>query len=143
MTVQLPARPTIDATPTAPAGPGYRVDIWITPGLPPTIVLTGEIDIAAVGSILPALSRLLHDGLITDRLTLRLGEVSFLDCAGLGALIELDNRLRSAGRAMVIEGVSPSALRLLTLTRGCHELSWSSSSAMSIWATRMDESLQP
>jgi anti-anti-sigma factor len=140
MTVQLPLRPTLDVT---PAGPGHRVDIWITPGRPPALVLTGEIDIAAAPSIAPALSRLLQDGLVTDRLTVRLEQVTFLDCAGLGALIELDNRLRSAGRAMVIEGVSAPALRLLTLTRSWHQLSWSSSSAMPIWATRMDESLQP
>lgn len=113
--------------PTIPARedvPGFSVDGWIRPEQPPTLVLTGEIDIVAVPAIVAATTRLLDaaSGRLDNVIAARLGQVTFLDCAALGAIVGLQKRIGSAGGRFVLEDVSQPALRLLTLTRRTHHL---------------------
>jgi anti-anti-sigma factor len=148
--VPLPAAPVV--VPDAVAGPParFRVDVWTEPGQPLALVLTGELDIAAVPAITAAVTRLLpiaggsrrtdtsgdldldhlgssgyldgSDHLDGQPVTVRLAGVTFLDCAALGALVGLRARLGSVGRSLVLTDVSAPALRLLTLTRQTHSL---------------------
>ena len=113
----------------------FRVDARTGPGRPPTLVLSGEIDIAAVPAITAGVTLLLPaiDDATARRTTagrlpeaqiviVDLAEVTFLDCAALGALIALNTKLCLLGVVLALEHVSQPVLLLLTLTRGTHLL---------------------
>lgn len=147
---ELPSRvfldiPDADGHPaTPPAGPdpdallstGFQVEVRTEPGPPSALVLTGEIDIAAVPAISAAEADLLFaaaarrgagghlDGRPDGRVVaVRLADATFLDCAALGALVRLQGRLGRTGCTLVLEDpehLNPSVLRLLTLTRHTH-----------------------
>jgi anti-anti-sigma factor len=105
---------------------GFRVDVRTDPGRPPALVLAGEIDVVAAWAITATTDRLLFaaagSSLAGRVVIVRLAQVTFLDCAALGALVGLQHRLDSAGGTLVVEDASRPALRLLTLTRHTHQL---------------------
>jgi anti-anti-sigma factor len=82
--------------------------------LPDPIVIApkGDIDIARVGEFRTALSDAASHG--TDRLIVDLTHVDSIDSSGLGALVELYNRLRREKRqlAVVAPGGTAAALSL-------------------------------
>jgi len=79
---------------------------------PTVIAPEGELDIARVGDFRAALSDVAREGAAAVVVDLSL--VSFIDSSGLGALVELHNRLRRSGRrlAVVAPGGSASAVLL-------------------------------
>jgi anti-anti-sigma factor len=80
------------------------------------LVLAGELDMATADKVRQAALCLLHhDG--CDRLVLDLMDVSFIDCAGLGALIDLRNAASDADRPLTILDPSTAVSRLLHLAR--------------------------
>ena len=112
----------------------YGVDTRIEPGQPPALVLTGEIDLAATPAIAAAVGRLMRAARTATRppgalsrpgtyaVTVQLGQVTFFDCAALGALIALQIQLASLGVALTITDPSPPVRSLLALTSGTHHL---------------------
>ncbi|MGW3044206.1 STAS domain-containing protein [Kitasatospora sp. NPDC001159] len=76
----------------------------------------GEIDLDTA----PSLRRALAAALESHReVVLDLSEVTFMDCAGLGALVQARNQADRRGARLVLRGASRCVVRLLKLT-GLH-----------------------
>lgn len=86
--------------------------------------VTGELDVATVHDLrrrfTAALDQPALDGPALD-LDLDLAGVTFMDAAGLGAVMWCRRRALDAGRACIVDAASPAALRLMRLT-GTHDL---------------------
>jgi anti-anti-sigma factor len=80
----------------------------------PHLVLSGEIDLA-VAPRLEASGRELVATVAPGRLELDLGDVTFIDSSGLGALIALRNVAREHGCTLVLVRVSPVVSRFFEL----------------------------
>jgi anti-anti-sigma factor len=79
------------------------------------VIVRGELDIATSDEFV---SRLMEvAGRATDRISLDLSRVTFMDCAGLRALVVLDNYLRDAGGGVIVAAISPRVDRLFGLLR--------------------------
>ena len=83
------------------------------PGLTETCALRGELDIASTS----VLERALIDELaaIPDEIVLGLGELAFIDIAGLRALERVRAHLAAHGCRLTLRSVPPQAARLLEL----------------------------
>jgi anti-sigma B factor antagonist len=56
------------------------------------------------------------DNTATERVTLDLRSVTFVDSSGLGAVIELRNHLLESGRQLVLRNLQPRVERTLVIT---------------------------
>ena len=86
---------------------------------PKVIAPEGELDVAHVGEFRAAVSEAAREA--DGRLVVDLAEVSFIDSSGLGALLELYNRLRRSGRRLAVVapgGSAPAVLLDLAGLRG-------------------------
>jgi len=70
----------------------------------------GELDIARVGEFRTALSDAAREG---AAVVVDLSQVSFIDSSGLGALVELHNRLRRSRRQLAVIAPEGSATAVL------------------------------
>ncbi len=77
----------------------------------PPVRVTGEIDIATAPRLRRALEHASADA--SGRVVVDLSGVTFMDCAGLGPLLEAEARL---GGRLLLRGVPPSVFDLLRLT---------------------------
>jgi anti-sigma B factor antagonist len=75
------------------------------------IASEGEIDVSSVGEFRSALSEAARAG--ADRVVIDLSAVSFIDSSGLGALLDVHNRLRRDKRELVVVAPSGSAAAVL------------------------------
>lgn len=78
---------------------------------PTVIAPEGEIDVASVGAFRRALSEAARVGV--ERLVIDLSDVSFIDSSGLGALVDIHNRLRRDRRQLVVVAPSGSVAAVL------------------------------
>jgi anti-sigma B factor antagonist len=92
---------------TAPASALIRVD--------------GEIDLATEPELRAAIAHAIDDG--CRDITVDLSGVSFMDCAGVNALLWCRKHVDTADGRLSLGQVSPCAARILTLTGLDHELS--------------------
>jgi anti-anti-sigma factor len=77
--------------------------------------LAGDLDMAATFRLEPEIDRAVdQDGV--RQLVLDLGDVGFIDSAGLGALLSIRERTRSLGIELRLANLSPPARRLLELS---------------------------
>ena len=90
-----------------------RIDIS-TASSSATISPVGEIDLDTVGLLSAALADTIASG--PDRVVVDLAHVSYIDSAGLGALVGAHKRLRAVGGALVLRCEQPQVMRLLTIT---------------------------
>ncbi|MFF2815310.1 STAS domain-containing protein [Kitasatospora cineracea] len=83
---------------------------------PFTVRVKGEIDLDTAPPLRCALATALdsHREVVLD-----LSEVTFMDCAGLGALVRARNQADRRGARLVLHGAEPHVVRLLKLT-GLH-----------------------
>jgi anti-anti-sigma factor len=91
----------------------FRVELTHPPGAVRARFI-GELDIATV----PQLKRLI-DGVAARPgrdLTIDLSDLTFIDCAGLRALLEIREALCAGGATLTLTGVSPFTRRLLRIT---------------------------
>lgn len=79
-----------------------------------TARLSGELDRAAVDSLLAALDKLYEQGF--RRVELDLSDLDFLDAAALGTLVRAERRFRAADADLVLVGLRPPQRRLLEIT---------------------------
>jgi anti-sigma B factor antagonist len=81
----------------------------------PVLVLSGEFDLTAADRVCDAADSLLAaaDG---KRLTVDLAAVSFIDAAGLGALVMMSNAAADAGTTLRVRGAPARIAKLLELT---------------------------
>jgi anti-sigma B factor antagonist len=79
------------------------------------VAVAGELDIATT----PALKSYLHKILLADpgQVIVDLGGVSFIDAAGLGALVTLKERAERQHAALRLADVPAAILRLMKVTR--------------------------
>ncbi|GAB7188640.1 hypothetical protein ATKI12_8471 [Kitasatospora sp. Ki12] len=83
---------------------------------PFTVRANGEIDLDTA----PVLRRALAAALESHReVVLDLSEVTFMDCAGLGTLVQARNQADRSGGRLVLRGAGRRVVRLLKLT-GLH-----------------------
>ena len=86
---------------------------------PTVIAPEGELDFARVGDFRAALWDAAREG--AAAVVVDLSQVSFIDSSGLGALVELHNRLRRSGRRLAVVapgGSAPAVLLDLAGLRG-------------------------
>jgi len=79
------------------------------------IVLSGEMDAQGCSKIRPELeefSKQAHPHTVLD-----IGQVSFIDSSGIGAIVFLFKRLKEQGRSLEIVGVQGQPQVLMTLLR--------------------------
>ncbi|MGI8558451.1 MAG: STAS domain-containing protein [Solirubrobacteraceae bacterium] len=83
------------------------------------IQAVGELDLAGA----PRLTRALRDALVETRIVvLDLTEVTFLDSAGVHALVNASVEARCDGRQLLLINIPDRAVRLFTLTGACDQL---------------------
>jgi anti-sigma B factor antagonist len=97
----------------APAHSGMRMEVGWGAGRA-RMRVTGELDAATAPRLRRCLSELAELGV--DDFALDLGGVSFLDCAGLGALVSAKKRMRAVGGDVRVVSASRTVRRVLTLT---------------------------
>jgi anti-anti-sigma factor len=90
-----------------------RIDIS-TQDSSATISPVGEIDLDTVGLLSASLSDTIAAG--ADRVVVDFAHVTYIDSAGLGALVGAHRKLRAAGGALVLHCEHPRAMRLLKIT---------------------------
>lgn len=110
---------------TGDAARRRRVRDRSTPSQPPArrppIVweVHGELDLVGGTALRDATVVLPEPGRL---LSVDLGSVSFMDCSGLGALIDLSRRCRERGIDVVVTGAGAQVLRLFAMTGAHREL---------------------
>jgi anti-sigma B factor antagonist len=109
-----------DASPRlAPSGWGYGSELDVRPGDDGTVVaVSGEVDVCTEASLQQALLRIMREH--GARLLLDMSGVSFMDCAGLRALLTTRRRAELRGGFMRLIAVSRAVRRIIELT-GAHE----------------------
>ncbi|OUS09362.1 hypothetical protein A9Q90_03360 [Gammaproteobacteria bacterium 54_18_T64] len=83
-----------------------------------TLIVTffGELDALGCTHIRPELEAIVASK-DSQRVTLNLREVNFIDSSGIGAIVYLYKRLKSQGRTLDISGARGQALELIELLR--------------------------
>ena len=83
---------------------------------PPQLVLSGEIDIASAAELREAGIRAVGGLAEGVQLQVDLAKVTFVDSAGLGALIAIRNAAASFQHEIILTNIPPSIMRLFELT---------------------------
>lgn len=78
--------------------------------------VSGDVDLANCGHVLELGAAAIAEPRV-DALVVELSGVTFLDSTGLGALVQLRNLAKAAGKRLRLRGVPPPVSKLLTLTR--------------------------
>ena len=79
-----------------------------------TVSPVGEIDLSSVELLTATLTDTIEAGAV--HVTVDLDGVTYLDSAGLGALVGASKRLRAVGGTLALHCRQPRLLRLLTIT---------------------------
>jgi anti-anti-sigma factor len=79
------------------------------------VSLSGELDMSGAFQLEPEIDRLLREHAV-DRLVVDLGDVRFVDSAGLGALLSTHERAKDAGVDLTLANPSDPIRRILKLT---------------------------
>lgn len=79
------------------------------------LAVVGNLDLRTVGPAREALRELLAS--YSGDVILDVSELELVDAAGLGVIVAAHRRAMTAGRRLILRGVSPGLSRLLTLTR--------------------------
>ena len=80
------------------------------------VTFYGELDALGCTHIRPELEAIVASK-NSQRVTLNLREVSFIDSSGIGAIVYLYKRLKAQGRVLDISGARGQALELIELLR--------------------------
>ncbi|WP_328862827.1 STAS domain-containing protein [Streptomyces sp. NBC_00306] len=92
----------MDITTTAGPGPGHAV-----------MKLAGELDISTVGDIRAALAAAVT---AYRQVVIDLGDLSFCDCSGIGALVAAKNSAARRGTHLTVRNIPDHLARLLHIT---------------------------
>jgi anti-anti-sigma factor len=79
-----------------------------------TLAASGEVDLATVDQFLIEANACLDEG--AEVVEIDLGEVTFIDSSGLGALVRIRNAARDRDKELVLTNVPASVERLLAVT---------------------------
>ncbi len=86
----------------------------VTSSSAPHLILSGEVDLSVAPSLRDSGTEMARS-VAPGRLEIDLGEVTFIDSSGLGALISLRNSARQCGANLVLVRVSPAVARFFEL----------------------------
>lgn len=87
----------------------------VRPGEGVTIVeLAGRLDIAGVEEVRPLLLAAGREA--EQRVVMRMGDVTFIDSTGLGALVALQKALAYQGKLLLLTELQPQARMVLRIT---------------------------
>ncbi len=75
--------------------------------------LVGELDLASAARVTDHLAQVVHPG---SRVLVDLSDVRFMDCAGLGPLVQAHRRAAAGGGWVRLHRVPAGPLRVLVLT---------------------------
>jgi len=101
--------------PTALLGASMDFDITASFSHPLALLRpVGELDLDTVRTIDWGVSEAIRRG--CSLVGVDLWEVSFIDCSGIGALVEAKSRLEAAGSHLWVTGLSPQVWRIMKLT---------------------------
>ena len=92
----------------------FEIGTSFTPPLA-VLRLKGELDLNTAKAIGWAIDEALEQGCIL--VGMDLSGVPFIDCAGIGALVEANNLLRAAAAQLCVHRLSPEVARMMKLTR--------------------------
>lgn len=85
------------------------------------VVVCGDVDVATSAVMRRRVQSLMGEGL---SVTLDLSQVTFMDVAGLNALVDLLRRSRSCGTGFWVANPSRAVLRVAELTRAVDPVLW-------------------
>jgi anti-anti-sigma factor len=85
----------------------------VVEGSPPTVALTGELDLATAPRLAQALERVPGD------VVLDCAELSFVDSSGLSVIVDAHRRRARAGHRLSLRGLSASIYQTFEIT-GLH-----------------------
>lgn len=91
------------------SSPFYSIYLQHDADRVPVVVLHGEFDLAAVGDLATCFSEVL--GPAVTEVNLDLAEVSFIDSAALGVIVDAFRELRDRDGGLVVTAVSAFAAR--------------------------------
>jgi len=94
---------------------GLRAATHRSGGWATTAALRGELDSLAAPAVRDVVAGLFGRKDQSSPVVLDLTEVSFLDCGGVGALVEARSSAQSVGRRLALVGVQPAQRRLLDI----------------------------
>jgi anti-anti-sigma factor len=80
------------------------------------VVLRGELDITGLAAIEPELERLAEEPGV-EAVTLDLRQLEFMDSSGLRLVVMTDQRLRAAGRRLILVRGAEAVQRVFEITR--------------------------
>lgn len=89
------------------------------------IRLTGEFDISNAQAILEAVSKA-RQGRADAHVVVDLRDVTFIDAAGIRALLRAQQQAQQGGGGLVVRGPSPLVLDMLTVLGLAEQLTWGS-----------------
>jgi anti-sigma B factor antagonist len=92
----------------------YTLHLQQSESRSPTLVVQGELDLAAKPDLLTCFEGVLATGPST--LNVDLSEVSFIDSAALGVLVDAYHQLRDRDGRLVVTAASPFVRRSLEIT---------------------------
>jgi len=99
---------------TAPGLTAFRAEARPVVDGTGEVVVEGEVDVATAPQLREALHQELDKG--ATRLRIDLGEVGFIDSAGLGVLIGAVGRLRERGGRLVLRHLQPAPRKVIDIT---------------------------
>lgn len=86
------------------------VEVAEDEGATHVVRLTGELDMASSISLAAYLDKLAHSTVIVDA-----SGLTFVDAAGIGALLQAQQQITRRGDALVLRGASPRIRRVIEL----------------------------
>jgi anti-sigma B factor antagonist len=91
----------------------FRIDASFTPPLA-VLRVRGELDLSTAETLSWSVAQAIERG--CGLVLLDLGDVCFVDCSGIGALVEAVHRMDAASAHLSVNRVSPQVARMLELT---------------------------
>lgn len=95
-------------------GSGFRVDLVNVDGAA-NFLLQGELDIATAPRLCSSLCEKLPELPPHADVVLNVSDLDFIDAAGLGVIVRLDNQLRADGRRVRVESAGPWIRRIFEI----------------------------
>jgi anti-anti-sigma factor len=89
-----------------------ELHVSVTFGTPITVTVSGDLDVVGAPLLRGLRSRLPHGG----DLVIDLSGVTFIDCAGVGALVTTHRQTQARGGSFRLANVPPTVQRVLELT---------------------------
>jgi serine/threonine-protein kinase RsbW len=88
--------------------------VSIEPGVPPLVVVAGEVNYESAPRIREVLSALQHEG--QSRLILDCSRVDFIDSSGIGAIVHCAQSLKQCGGGLVLKAATHQLLHALRVS---------------------------